>query len=430
MNIGKKILFITIIGLLYLPITQDLLKVFENKELKGSFSTISKPIFSSKSWFDGDFQINYSNYLEENIGFRNPLVRIHNQVYYSFFNIAKANGVIIGKDNCLYEESYIKNYLGIDFPGEEKIRTDIEKLSLIVNKFNEKNIKFIFVLAPSKARFYSEYFPEKYNSIIKIDSYKEILSKYLKNYNLNFLDLDSYFIQNKANSEYPLYSKTGIHWSTYGVVTSIDTITKYIEHIINKDLPELIIDSLEVTNILRDTDNDIEDGLNLFFENNHSLMAYPKYHFYSDNKYKPKVGVIGDSYYWNIFGTGIASGIFSENSFYYYFSEIHYNFNKPMDKVENIDIINHLEKNEVIMFLVTEGTMHKFSYGFIENIYNKFNISTKYTLDKIEKYKTDMRNNKVWMDQIVKNAEIEGISIDEMMHKNAIWMIDNEKNNK
>lgn len=428
----KKILFIVLLSAMFLPMIQKSLKVPKFKSLKGYFTIKEEPDFLLKTWFTGDYQIKYEEYLEQNIGFRTFFVRLNNQISYSLFTKAKAEGVIIGKDNYLYELDYIKDYIGANYKGDSTISSEMKKLSFIKNKLKEKNIDLVFVFAPGKASFFPEYIPDEYvKKQSGISNYKAYLSK-CKEYGITFLDLNSLFVERKKTEKYPLYTKCGVHWSVYGSILAADTISRFIEKIRNIDLPEIIIDDIELSNIPRETDNDIADGMNLLFNFSMSQMAYPKYHINSENKTKPKVLCIADSYYWNIFGAGFASTLFQYGGFWYYFNEIYPPIDDNHKLISQINVVEEIEKNEVLMILVTEGTMHKFPYGFIDKMYDtyaKSGLNSDSTVQKkIEKYKTDMLNNQEWLEKIKIKAKAEGISLDEMMYKNALWMVENENN--
>ena len=99
----KKTLFVSIICLLFLPIIQQQVKLIKLVPLSGYFTPIEQSSFSLETWFEGEYQTNKQDYLNDKIGFRPLFIRLYNQVYYTFFNLARANGVIIGKENYLYE---------------------------------------------------------------------------------------------------------------------------------------------------------------------------------------------------------------------------------------------------------------------------------------------------------------------------------------
>ena len=83
-RIVKKMLFISIIFLLFLPMIQQKIKLFDLKPLKGSFEKIKRPCFSSYNWFEGKYQAQQQNYLNQSVGFRDFFVRVFNQIHFSY----------------------------------------------------------------------------------------------------------------------------------------------------------------------------------------------------------------------------------------------------------------------------------------------------------------------------------------------------------
>ncbi len=109
----KTTLLFVLIGVLsLLPLIQQLTGFIKVKPLFGAITEGQKPIFDFNRWMEGDYQKEMEAYLNEKFGFRNYFIRLNNQVAYSLYHKAKANGVIIGKENYLYELSYINAYYG------------------------------------------------------------------------------------------------------------------------------------------------------------------------------------------------------------------------------------------------------------------------------------------------------------------------------
>jgi hypothetical protein len=211
-NTIKGFLFCIILGLMLIPIIQSKFEFVKLTSLKGAITQPEKKYINAKDWFSGDFQLLEEKYLNETFGFRNLFIRINNQIAFSLFNKAKANGVIIGKHNYLYEENYIKAYYGTDFIGIDSISHRIERLKFIQDTLSKLNKTIIIVFAAGKGSFYPENFPKEYLKEKGKTNY-EYHVKLAKEYGLNYIDFNSYFIENKNKSKYPLYPQYGIHWS-------------------------------------------------------------------------------------------------------------------------------------------------------------------------------------------------------------------------
>ena len=103
LNHIKKLLFIGLIGMLFIILLQGHFQLLEVEPLQGSYGMVDDPAISKASWFDGSYQEQEALYINQNFGFRSTFVRSYNQWYFSRYNQARANGVIIGKEDYLYE---------------------------------------------------------------------------------------------------------------------------------------------------------------------------------------------------------------------------------------------------------------------------------------------------------------------------------------
>lgn len=369
----KYLLFLAVIGFLFLPMIQQVRKMVELKPLDGSYATMVKPIFNLDDWFEGKYQKEEEKYIDQEIGFRSFLVRTYNQVHYSLFDQARANNVIVGKENYLYDENYINSYLGRDFIGQKLIAEKIAKLQKISDTLRAQNIDVVVVFAPGKGSFFPEYIPDQYELKRKTITNHAAYSKALKKTDIHFLDFKSWFLTMKGKTNYPLFPKTGIHWSLYGEVLALDSLAHYVGKIRNAQLPKMFIDRVETPDSLRGTDDDIEKGMNLLFNIQDLKMGYPMVSFQeSSSDTKLKVITVADSYYWGVFGQGLSGRIFVDEQFWYYNKEIHSRFLPQSITVDEINIRTEVEKRDVIVLLFTDSNLQNFAYGFIDKLYDLY----------------------------------------------------------
>jgi hypothetical protein len=424
----KFILLGLLMLLLLLPLLQEKLNLVEITPLKGAIAKPDRPDFYFHKWFEGTFQKESETYHNEEFGFRPFLVRLNNQIAFDLFNVAKANGVIIGKDNYLYEENYIKAYYGEDFIGDHTIADRLKKIKSLQDTLKKRKIDLLLVYAPGKAGYFPEFIPEKYQDK-RGQTNLETYVNQSKSLGINYINLNDYFIQKKAKSLYPLYPKYGIHWSTYGDFVVADTLSKYIEKIKGIDLPDLIIDSVVIEDS-KFRDNDIAYGMNLLFKFPPQKLGYPKYHFEEENKVKPKTLVVSDSYFWGMFGLGLADKIMAEPDFLYYGSEL-YQVNKPNQKREQIDMKRLIESQSMVIILCTDGNLPNFGWTFIDDatlvFENNIELINKSNREiEIDRMIAQIRNTPSWLADVKKKADARGILLDSMIRADAIFMIDSK----
>lgn len=422
----KKVIFAFLIIILLIPFTQDFFHLFEFSPLNGVFSKTEKPKLTLDEWSSGSFQTKYEEYLEQNIGLRNLFVRANNQLDFSLFNIAHSAGVVVGKNDFLYEEQYINSYLGRDFVGEDVLNSRLRKLKFIQDTLKQKsNIDLILILAPGKASFYPEYIPDRYNPEKKTISNYDFISKRAQILGLNILDFNKYFLNIKNTTKYPLYPKCSIHWSTYGSMIAADSIVRYIEKLRNIDMPDILWNGFEFSDTIRNTDYDIGEGMNLLWEISYPRMAYPRISFKSDSsKTKPVVLGIGDSFYKNFYYDDIPQNLFIQNGFWYYNKEVENSNDGVTKQVKQLNYREEIEKQNVIILIASETNLWRFPFGFTENAYDLYSYSG--ADGKMKNYRKLILLDPDWCRKLQKRSEENHKTFETILNQEIESLIANE----
>jgi hypothetical protein len=410
------------------PLVQMRFHFIQYPPLKGDAKPAVDSAFTFDGWFSGAYQITKEQYLNEAFGFRDLFVRLNNQIAFSFFNTAKANGVIVGKKNYLFEINYIKAYYGDDFIGTDSINHRLERLKYIQDTLARLNKNIVLVFAAGKGSFYPEYFPNKYHSVKKITNYEYHLQK-VNELGINHIDFNSYFLKNKSTSKYPLYPQYGIHWSKYGMCLVADSLIRYFEHSRSIDMPGIFWKKVDIKEA-HDIDYDIAAGMNLLFHLRSFNMAYPEV-FFEDKKGKqmPTVLVISDSYYWGLSGYGITN-CFRESQFWYYNKQIYPETDHKPLYTSQVVLKDEIAKHDIIVIMATEANLPEMGWNFIEqcnNLFRGINENSGRDKDfqkKVNELKKYIPNDKKWMEQIITKARLNNISIDSMITLDAIWIIE------
>ncbi len=359
--------------ILLAPLIQHLAKPIALKSLNGYHQTSAEPMFSLSGWFLGDYQQNAEKYLEENAGFRSLEVRLYNQLQFSLYREVNTQGVVIGKDGYLYSQDYIDAFLGNDFVGEEKIKERVWALGKIQDTLKKLNKNLLVVLAPGKASYLPEYLPKQVHfEDAGITNY-EIYSQALNTSSVPFLNLFEWFKQAKDSSRFPLYPKTGIHWSRYAELMAANKILKIIDSIQPKPVPYLRFTTIDQSLEMNFTDDDIEKSLNLLFDIDDLTMAYPNYNIEdTDDQNNPKVLAVADSYFWGMHASDFNNKLFGKSEFWYYHTEVDPMPGVESKKVADLDLIEAVENNDVVMLMATDANLYKFAYGFIDELYSAY----------------------------------------------------------
>ncbi|MDP4826055.1 MAG: hypothetical protein NWR73_00090 [Flavobacteriales bacterium] len=369
-HIGKCVLMGVLFLVLSLPLLQHLFAYFETRPLDGYQKEVEYPQFGTEQWFDGDFQSDADAYLNVHFGFRNTLVRAYNEFYFKVFHYSQTQGVVIGKDNYLFEENYINAHLGRDYLGEEEIAQKVEKLSFIRDALAKENVELVVVFAPGKGSFCSDFIPDEYEPWDKQITNYEVYRDKLKSTSIPFVDFHRWFDQMKDTTAYPLFSPTGIHWSRYGELLVADSLLSYLSVLREEQLVDLEFTGMRTSKVLEFTDDDAERGMNLMCDIPDLEMAYPDILWKADsNTVKPNAIVVGDSYYWGLFNSGFSYQAFSNGQFWYYNQDIYNNWEQGSKSKSEIDVRSNLINSDIVILLCTDANLYKFAFGFIDENY-------------------------------------------------------------
>ena len=355
---------------LILPAIQKHFVFVDVEPLAGAIVPPEKGTLSLKNWVNGDYQKQTEKFIDESFGFRNLFIRTNNQLAFTLFNKAKANGVLIGKNKYLYEVSYLKAYNGWDYVGEKAIKSRVEKLRYLQDTLQKLNKQLIVVFAAGKGSFYPEFFPKEYQTKPGKTNYKSYVNA-CKKLGVNHIDFNAYFVSQKHKSKYPLYPKYGIHWSTYGMGLVADSIIRYIEKKRTIRIPHLYWNKVNLEDA-KESDYDIGYGMNLLHKMTDNQMAYPVFQYENDSlKTKPRSLVISDSFFWGMFNFGIST-VFTDNQFWYYNEDVYPDSYQTPLKTKEVNLKKCIATKDVIIIMATEANLPKLGWGFIERMYESY----------------------------------------------------------
>lgn len=422
-----KLLFGIISLGLFLPLVQTVYPLKEVGFLWGALTPAEKPTLNQYTWFSGHYSQEMNAYLNENFGFRNDLVRLHNQVAFDVFHEAKANGVTIGKENYLYEIKYIKSYLGDEAIKYDRIDSTVRELTALQQALAEEGKLLLVVTAPGKASFYPEFIPDEYSR--KSDTnYYSIYQKRLKENGVNFIDFGAYFREMKGKTPAPLFPKTGIHWSQYGALLATDSLIKYIQQALDWKMNVLAVDfkNVQLTTQLQSVDDDIYKGMNLMREIPPLPMAYPHVVFNMRlEEDKPRMMVISDSFFWNLFGQmELAPTVFEKIDFLFYNTQWHTLPGRQMTYTDPLATMKGAEQADVIVVMATECNMDNIGWGFTTTAYDYFVTGKKVDSfeKRVRKYKKIIQGDSQWLNRIRIKACLSGRFVSRQLEDDAEYM--------
>lgn len=420
---------IFILAVLILPILQENLEFSKKRPLGGWITIVTKPTVSFDSLFSGGFQRDKEAWINQEFGFRNDLVRINNQLDYWLFKQANAKGIIYGEKGVLHDRLYTDAYFGMNYIGDHKIDSIAQQMKFLQDCLERDNKTLLMVFAAGKATYYSELIPEHFKAEKKKNNY-EGFSEAMKKYNINHIDFNKWFLENKTKSQYPLFPQLGIHWSIYGSALAFDSIVHFVEKKRNIDMPDFFIKGVETPDSLRTPDDDIYKAVNLLFQVPYYKMAYPIIDIKKDNsKVSPTLITIGDSFWWNIYNTGVGETVFKNGKFWYYNQAVYpESFTNPINR-DKVDFAKSIEETDVIILCYTESTLQTIGNGVLDDLYkyyknNKQLVNPNRDID-IKNFIEYIKSDKKWMEVLSKKAQETKRPIEDLIYADAAWQVDN-----
>lgn len=417
---GLKNIWWLLFLLFSFPALHTYLKKDNKPNLTGMVISDKKPMLTGENWFSTYYQKQMDDYLNDNWAWKEKLVRWNNQFYYTFFNEIRVKEFVAIKDNYVISEPYIFSVYGDDFVGEERIKEQCRKAKVIQDTLSKKGIDLVFLLIPGKGRFCEEKITDKYKHPVKQTNYTTYL-KYIQYYRINYLDLQSWFLNTlKYKEQYPLFARFAHHWTNYAECLAVDTIIKYLENLRKKRFPHIVWDNIEVSDTPRSRDADILKSMNLAINPPfREKYAYPNYGYEVDSSLqKQKVLVIGDSYWYGPVYMGVNKYVFGDGQFWYYYNKV-VPSPKPGEKVEvwQLNIKESIESNAMIILAYSDGNLPNFGNRFIDEAYLLYTNPEefdKYWKNKqmLQQYARQIRETPEYLKKATLFADDNKISLD------------------
>lgn len=430
MQTFKRIWFVVLLALLFLPMLQSRYHIVNEKPLGGAFIEAKKPVVNLKTLFNETAQDSLMNWYTEQSGFRKPLIRLNNQLLYSAFGKISANGLVKSKDeNTIFALSYIYSYIGETYLGEESIQRNTQQLKLIQDMLHTKGITLLPVFVVGKASYFPELIPDKY--IAKrheTNNYEEYL-KAFDEQGVEMIDFSRWFCERKDSEVYPVYCNLSSHWTLYAASLAMDSLVRYMESKTQQTQVHANITSLDTTYLL-EHDDELCRMMNLMFPLKHNTIYQPEFDY--TKGYKPKVLTISDSYWWIVYDwrENLHQNLFSDGGFWYYNKTI-YPKRTPVQNVEAINYKQEIESQEFVLLVCTEATNDTWPYGFIERYLTSYDNTFRYKQpeqydaadslyavyrnERIKKIIQHIKESPEWLESLTHYAEENGIPLEQSL---------------
>ena len=438
----QTILFALTAVLLFASMLQNIFNLPIFKPLKGVVVEEAKPEFTFRNCCDGSFQQQVEPYLKQHLGCREPLIRLYNQYLWDCYGKTPVTEgqVTFGKDGWMYEpwvvadhyQRQFRYYASDSTQMATMLSEEAQRVLQLQEILDSYGIKLFVCLVPAKDLICPEYLPE--NQDTRLDNEPKISARFFNEeeytrIGVNHLNLEQWFLQIKDTADFMLFPKTGTHWSRYAALQGADTLIRYMEHLGNINMHNLVIGPRYLHRAI-DPDDDLESLLNLM-----RPLPRPKY-WYADVKadddttaVKPKIIVIGDSFWWTIAAQLPFGEFFSESPYWYYNSTVYYD--PRYNSVDEFDLAEELLTADFVVLFYCATQQYRMNDGFTQKAIEALGQmpegvdldSTAYIEREIQKTIARLLADHNSMDMIREKAETNGFSIEEQLRADAEWII-------
>lgn len=414
----KIFLFLVLFTLLWLPLLQEKMKWLPEPALNGAYVKPHKPTLTLDSLQSLEFQQNFEDYENSNFGFRGFLVKFKNSLNYILFKDLSVEDNTAGKDGVIFSIGSIYRTFGQHYSGKEKNTKAINKIEFLRRGLGRRGRHLLVAIAPSKESVMPDFRPVQYTFPLKEQTdYNDFVTGY-KERSIPFIDFSSYLKKVNDTCAYPVFTKTGFHWSLYWASYVQDSLVNYVEKLVGKPLPHYKRNGYEVSDTARDPDADFEIPQNMLFSMGQAQYRYPKLEMMASTtgNFRPKVIIIGDSFFWQIKHQKMLMHIFSEDSkFWFYFARHSFPLGDvPGVPLESMNIMKELESADVVLLVGNIGTIGEFPFGVADYYYD--NIAANGVLNAI---KNNLKGNSVKMGLIKEEARTKAITPEEALQEKA-----------
>lgn len=375
---GKKGFVALFIIILFIPMLLTVLSLITGKridtEIKGNFKRLESPEITAESLLNGKAQNEIESYWNETFQPRGMAIKTYNQIRYSLFHEGTR---IIGTDGSIFEPIYILSELASTptydcsiIENQEAVDKYVDRLNQLSSKLNNIGKKLFVYTTANKASFDREAIPMMYTIQNRkgCTNYISYFRKLYKEGKIQFVYLDSGEILNSINPEWPIFYKTGIHWSRPAEQAISQRMLELIEQTTHKDMPHYILEQLNSKSTPYWRDADVYDLLNVW--NGTKDKVYYEYEeraMDGQNNQRINVFLAGGS-----FAMGLEDAIVSQHignvDFIYYEYGAGYEYwrrNKDDSNmkwfyvIEDIDLQTFLDRNDIVILEMNEAVLEE-----------------------------------------------------------------------
>ena len=430
--------FVCISAVLAAILLQSFTHIVKMNPLKGFDKEEQSPVeLSFKTYYDGSYQDYLTEHAKRNTGFREFFIRNYNQVAYSCFNKITNKNIVKGRDQELYLKMYLNEATGVTFKqhfadvdeAKAEARKNVEETLRLIDTLHQHGKAFLFLFAPTKPAVYPDKLPSYYKNHLFDFSLEEYYIQLFKENHIPHIDFYHYFQDIKDTFPYPLYPRTGTHWSEATIPYVADSVLKKLAVITGYKLPSVnyIDDNLSTDYSVQD--GELEASMNLLFPLNKPAIPRPVFELTDTvGTDKPNLLVVADSYFTQLRNSTFIEA-FDAWEFWVYNRDVQSSNPqhqwKQLDQLLDADKV--LDNADIVMAVFTAPMYYTYMFGFPQTAQNLFQNGEISEGAKLQAVIQMIKDNEDWMKAVEKQAEERGLTVEQNLRRNAIYVLEKKK---
>ena len=432
--------FACITAMLAAIVLQGFTSVVKLKPLSPYTSNIvvEKQDLNFKTYWNGSYQDYLAQYARQKTGFREFFSRCYNQIAYSCFGKIANENVYKGSHHELYLKGALDDITGKllvrDYGTIEHAKADaqknVEETLTLIDSLRQHGTQFLFVFCPTKTAVYPENMPEAFKDSVSDFSLAEYYIELFKENNIPHIDFYNHFKTIKDSFPYPLYTRTGSHWSEATIPFVADSILRRLEAETGYRLPAIEVIDPNLSRDYSDQDGELETHIDLLLPLCKPKVSRPIFAL-SDtlDKDRPNLLVVGDGYFTPLQGSCFVNA-FNRWDFWLY------NQTSISSRPElNWKYLNQLygtaetlKEADIVIALYTSNYLLNYMSGFTQSALELYENGGTREQEAISAIMESIKNDPQWFSTIEQQAQERGISVEENLKQNAAYVYQMQKN--
>lgn len=235
----------------------------------GGVTEATPLILSWSTIRDGRFQKAVASRVTEAFAFRPLLIRVNNEIRSELFGDYTTPYVVRGAKGHLIGRFYLDDYCSRTEGMGAKLATEVlPSLRAIQEHYRSIGGAFVYLVSPSKAAHFPEYFLDRFNCPSTPAARAQMLPDYvgtLRAAGINVVDGASLIHSKKGQYDVPLFPEGGEHWNEVGAALVLSAIVEEVNRQSGRELIPPFRFTYAVSTVQSQADRELVDLLNVFF---------------------------------------------------------------------------------------------------------------------------------------------------------------------